>query len=75
LEIVGLSSGPDRAKEYRQMAERLRGLSERAQYPEVAAELSWLAHSYDRLASETGEGRILDGHRGLEVFDNHDASD
>jgi hypothetical protein len=75
LEIVGLSSGPERAKEYRQMAERLRGLSERALYPEVAAELSWLAQSYDRLASETKTGRILDGHRAFEIFEKHDASD
>jgi hypothetical protein len=66
---LGLSSGSDRAKEYRQTAERLRGLAERAQYPEVAAELSWLADSYDRLAGETGPGRILDGHRRLEVYD------
>lgn len=57
------------------MAERLRGLSERALYPEVAAELSWLAQSYDRLASETGTGRIFDGHREFEVYEGRDAPD
>ena len=70
-----MSSGSDRAKEYRQTAERLRGLAERAQYPEVAAELSWLANSYERLAGETGPGRILDGHRALEIYEDHDIRD
>ena len=73
--MLGLVLGSDRTEEYRQTAERLRGLAERAHYPEVAAELSWLANSYDRLATETKDGRILDGYRELKVFENHDASD
>lgn len=72
---MGLVSGSDRTKEYRQTAERLRGLAERAQYPEVAAELAWLANSYERLATEKKDGRILDHHRELKVFENHDATD
>ncbi|HEY4114047.1 MAG TPA: hypothetical protein VGM17_08305 [Rhizomicrobium sp.] len=47
-----------RKKEYRQMAERLRDLAMVARHPEIQAEMTWLADSYDRLADgiKNGEG-------------------
>jgi DICT domain-containing protein len=62
-----LSSTVERAKEYRRTAERLRRLAERAQYPEVQAELTWLAQSYERLAADPSAERIQEGLRSLEV--------
>jgi hypothetical protein len=57
----------ERATEYRRTADRLRRLAERAQYPEVQAELTWLAHSYERLAADPCVERIQDGLRSLEI--------
>jgi DICT domain-containing protein len=62
-----VSSSVERAREYRRTAERLRRLAERAQYPEVQAELTWLAHSYERLAADPSTERIQDGLRSLEI--------
>jgi len=42
-------------------------MAERAQYPEVQAELTWLAHSYERLAVDPCVERIQDGLRSLEI--------
>jgi hypothetical protein len=52
----------ERAQEYRRLSERLRSLSERANLPETRAELLWLAQSYQRLAWESADGFLVDGH-------------
>jgi hypothetical protein len=57
----------ERAKEYRRTAARLRRLADCAQYPEVQAELTWLAQSYDRLAADPSVDRIHEGIRCLEI--------
>lgn len=57
-----LSSSFERAQEYRRLAERLRGLSERAALPEARAELQWLAQNYERLAHESADGLLMDGY-------------
>ena len=57
----------ERAREYRRTAERLRRLAERAQYPEVQAELAWLAQSYERLAVDPSAERVQEGLRSLEM--------
>jgi hypothetical protein len=69
-----LSTSERRAKEYLGTAERLRDLSQRAQYPQVSAELAWLAQSYERLAIESAEGGILDGDRSREMVDKSEPS-
>jgi hypothetical protein len=43
---------PERACEYRAIAEKLRTVASAAKEPSVKAELTWLAHSYDRLADK-----------------------
>jgi hypothetical protein len=63
-----LSSSSDRAKDYRQTAERLRGLSTRTKSSEVSAELRWLANSYERLADDPTAEKIEEGCRSLELF-------
>jgi len=67
-----LSSSAERAREYRRTAERLRRLAERAQYPEVQGELTWLAQSYDRLAADPSADRIQEGLRSLEIAQEQD---
>ena len=62
-----MSSTVERANEYRRTAERLRRLAERAQYPEVQAELAWLAQSYERLACDPSAERVQEGLRSLEI--------
>lgn len=59
----------ERASEYRQTAERLRRMAERAHYPEVQAELTWLAQSYERLAADPSAERVQEGLRSLEIAD------
>jgi hypothetical protein len=49
----------ERTQEYRRLAERLRGLSERASLPEAKAELLWLAQSYERLADKSAGGLLM----------------
>lgn len=62
--------------EYRRTAERLRRLAARAQYPEVQAELAWLAQSYERLAADPSAARVQDGLRSLKIAkDGHGAAD
>jgi hypothetical protein len=51
------------------MAQRLRGLADVAQFPEIRAELLWLAQSYDRLADAPEITRIMEGCRVLEILD------
>ena len=48
-------------------ANKLRALAEAAQYPEIRAELLWLAQSYERLAGDPTMNRIVDGFRSLEM--------
>ena len=57
-----VSSSIERASEYRRLAERLRGLSDRSALPEARAELLWLAQSYERLARESDGGMLADSH-------------
>jgi DICT domain-containing protein len=70
-----VSSSVERAREYRGTAERLRRLAERAQYPEVQAELTWLAQSYERLAADPSAERIQDGLRSLEIAEKRAPAD
>ena len=59
----------ERVTEYQLLAERFRGLAVASQFPEIRAELLWLAQSYQRLAEAPGLMRVADGHRVLEAVD------
>jgi hypothetical protein len=62
-----LSESVERTQEYLLAANKLRALAEAAQYPEIRAELLWLAQSYERLAGDPTMNRIVDGFRSLEM--------
>ena len=66
-EVFILPASSKRAEEYERLAERLRGLSERANLPEARAELLWLAQSYERLARESAGGMLMDGYSGRSI--------
>jgi hypothetical protein len=61
---------PERAGEYRATARKLRAVASAAKEAGVKAELTWLAHSYDRLADkvETSESlAVADGERSVKI--------
>jgi hypothetical protein len=64
-----LAEHVDRTGHYRLLADRLRELADNAQFPEIRAELLWLAQSYERLAAAPELTRIAEGCRSLEILD------
>ena len=51
---------PERAEEYRATARKLRTAASSAKEAGVKSELTWLAHSYDRLADKVEASEPLD---------------
>ena len=55
-----MALNPDaRAREYREIAAKLRLVASSAIQPGVKAEMTWLAHSYDRLADKIEASETL----------------
>ena len=66
-----MALNPDaRAREYREIAAKLRLVASSAIQPGVKAEMTWLAHSYDRLADKVEASEsllILDAVRSVAI--------
>ena len=56
-----------RAREYARLAEQFHELADASPFPELQAELRWLASSYERLANAPELTRVAGGFRSLEI--------